>query len=75
MNEASSSATDCQATVSPRRGYYRIPNKFPANRVDGVLAEIVLDKFAEGWPKARIARELRLARRTVIRICASLNNP
>lgn len=58
-----------------KRGYYRIPRKFPTNRVDGALAEVVRTKFAEGWPKARIARELRLARRTVIRICAPLDQP
>jgi hypothetical protein len=52
-----------------RRGYYRIPAKIPANRVDGPLAEAVKAKFAEGWSKARIAREFRLNRRTVIRIC------
>jgi hypothetical protein len=54
----------------PKRGYYRIPTKSPANRVDGPLAEAVLAKYAEGWPKARIAREFRLNRRTVMRICA-----
>jgi hypothetical protein len=52
------------------RGYYRLPKKFPANRVEGVLAEIVRAKFAEGWPKARIAREFRLHRHTVARICS-----
>ena len=51
------------------RGYYRVPKKNPANRVDGALADLVRDKFAEGWPKARIARELRINRRTVARIC------
>lgn len=58
---------DRQAVLSTKRGYYRIPSKFPANRVAGLLAEVVRVKFAEEWPKARIARELRLARRTVIR--------
>jgi hypothetical protein len=57
------------------RGYYRIPTKSPANRIDGPLAEAVRAKFAVGWPKARIAREFRLNRRTVIRICASANRP
>jgi hypothetical protein len=51
------------------RGYYRVPKKSPANRVDGALADLVRDKFAEGWPKARIAREFRINRRTVTRIC------
>jgi len=60
-----------QAAMTARRGYYRIPRKFPSNRVDGLLAEVVRAKFRAGWPKARIARELRLARRTVIRICAA----
>ena len=54
------------------RGYYRIPRKTPANRVEGPLAELVRDKFAAGWSKARIAREFRLNRRTVARICASV---
>ena len=53
-----------------KRGYYRVPKKSPANRVDGALTEIVRTKFVEGWPKARIAREFRLNRRTVARICA-----
>ena len=51
------------------RGYYRVPKKNPANRVDGALADLVRDKFAEGWPKARIAREFRINRLTVARIC------
>ena len=59
----------------PRRGYYRIPTKSPANRVDGPLAEAVQAKYAEGWPKARIAREFRLNRRTVMRICAPIDSP
>jgi len=52
------------------RGYYRVPKKTPTNRVDGALAEIVRAKFADGWPKARIAREFRLHRHTVARICS-----
>jgi DNA invertase Pin-like site-specific DNA recombinase len=52
-----------------KRGYYRVPKKNPANRVDGPLAEIIRAKFAEAWPKARIAREFRINRRTVARIC------
>ena len=40
------------------RGYYRIPKKTPANRVDGALADLVREKFAEGWAKAKIAREI-----------------
>jgi len=51
------------------RGYYRVPKKAPANRVEGALADLVREKFAEGWPKARIAREFRMNRRTVARIC------
>jgi hypothetical protein len=51
------------------RGYYRIPKKAPANRVEGALADLVREKFSEGWPKARIAREFRLNRRTVARLC------
>jgi hypothetical protein len=54
------------------RGYYRVPKKNPANRVDGALAEIVRARFAEGWPKARIAREFRLHRHTVARICSQI---
>jgi hypothetical protein len=56
-----------------KRGYYRVPMNAPANRIDGPLADVVRAKFTEGWPKARIAREFRLNRRTVIRICASLD--
>jgi hypothetical protein len=47
-----------------RRGYYRVPKKCPANRIDGIFAGIIQAKFAEGWPKARIAREFWLNRRT-----------
>lgn len=57
--------------MNGKRGYYRIPTKVPANRIDGPLADAVRTKFDEGWPKARIAREFRLKRRTVIRICAA----
>jgi DNA invertase Pin-like site-specific DNA recombinase len=52
------------------RGYYRVPKKNPANRVDGALADLVRNKFADGWPKARIAREFHINRRTVARICS-----
>jgi hypothetical protein len=55
-----------------KRGYYRVPRNAPANRIDGPLADAVQAKFTEGWPKARIAREFRLNRRTVTRICAPL---
>ena len=58
-----------KSQVSAKRGYYRIPRKSPANRIYGPLEDAVRAKFAEGWPKARIAREFRLNRRTVIRIC------
>lgn len=51
------------------RGYYRVPKLLPANRVSQELANIVVEKFGAGWPKARIAREFRLNRRTVSRIC------
>lgn len=40
------------------------------SRVPTVIAEAILAKFHEGWSKSRIAREFRLNRRTVIRICA-----
>ena len=53
-----------------KRGYYRVSKKCPANRIDGIFAGIIQTKFAEGWPKARIAREFRLNRRTVARICS-----
>jgi hypothetical protein len=51
------------------RGYYRVPKKAPANRVEGALADLVREKFSVGWPKARIAREFRLNRRTVAHLC------
>jgi hypothetical protein len=40
------------------------------SRVPTVIAEAILTKFHEGWSKSRIAREFRLNRRTIIRICA-----
>lgn len=35
------------------------------------IEEAVRERFAEGWSKSRLAREFRLNRRTVIRICAA----
>jgi hypothetical protein len=58
-----------------RRGYYRIPKNNPANRIAGPLSDAVIAKYNEGWSKSRIAREFRLNRRTVIRICGSPNRP
>jgi hypothetical protein len=40
------------------------------SRVPKVIAAAILAKFEEGWSKSRIAREFRLNRRTIIRICA-----
>ena len=40
------------------------------SRVPTAIAEAIVAKFHEGWSKSRIAREFRLNRRTVIRICA-----
>jgi hypothetical protein len=40
------------------------------SRVPNVIAAAILAKYHEGWSKSRIAREFRLNRRTVIRICA-----
>lgn len=40
------------------------------SRVPPVIAEAILTKFHEGWSKSRIAREFRLNRRTIIRVCA-----
>jgi hypothetical protein len=40
------------------------------SRVPAVIAAAILAKFQAGWSKSRIAREFRLNRRTIIRICA-----
>jgi hypothetical protein len=40
------------------------------SRIPNVIAAAILAKFQEGWSKSRIAREFRLNRRTIIRICA-----
>jgi hypothetical protein len=40
------------------------------SKVPTVIVEAILAKFHEGWSKSRIAREFRLNRRTIIRICA-----
>jgi len=39
------------------------------SRVPKVIAAAILAKYQEGWSKSRIAREFRLNRRTIIRIC------
>jgi len=59
--------------MAKRRGYYRIPKQRPGNKVGDALAEMVREKFRQGWPKARIARDFRLNRRTVMRICRDEN--
>ena len=41
------------------------------NRVPPAIEEAVREPFADGWSKSRLAREFRLNRRTVIRICAA----
>jgi hypothetical protein len=43
----------------------------PWNLVPAPVAEAVRAKHRGGWSKSRIAREFRLNRRTVIRICAN----
>jgi hypothetical protein len=40
------------------------------SKIPKVIAEAIVAKFHEGWSKSRIAREFRLNRRTIIRICA-----
>jgi hypothetical protein len=40
------------------------------SKIPAAIREAILAKFREGWSKSRIAREFRLNRRTVIRICA-----
>jgi hypothetical protein len=40
------------------------------SRIPPVVEEAIRAKFQYGWSKSRIAREFRLNRRTVIRICA-----
>jgi hypothetical protein len=40
------------------------------SKIPKVIAEAIVAKFHEGWTKSRIAREFRLNRRTIIRICA-----
>ena len=39
------------------------------NRVPPVIEAAVYDKFKQGWTKSKLAREFRLNRRTIIRIC------
>jgi hypothetical protein len=40
------------------------------SKIPKVIAEAIVAKFHQGWSKSRIAREFRLNRRTIIRICA-----
>ena len=40
-----------------------------ASRVPKVIADAIFVKYHDGWSKSRIAREFRLNRRTIIRIC------
>jgi hypothetical protein len=44
--------------------------RIPRSRVPRAIADVVRAKHREGWSKSRIAREFRLNRRTVIRICS-----
>lgn len=43
---------------------------WPWNRVPPAIEQAIRERFAQGWSKSRLAREFRLNRRTVIRICA-----
>lgn len=40
------------------------------NRIPAPVEEAIRTKYHAGWSKSRIAREFRLNRRTVIRICS-----
>lgn len=51
-----------------KRGYYRV-EKRRSTRTGPIFEEIIRLFHAHGWSKSRIAREFRLNRRTVIRIC------
>jgi hypothetical protein len=44
------------------------------NRVPTAIEEAVYEKFKQGWSKSRLAREFRLNRRTIIRICKARHN-
>jgi hypothetical protein len=46
--------------------------RIPRSRVPRAIADVVRAKHREGWSKSQIAREFRLNRRTVIRICADV---
>lgn len=59
------------ATEQISLGPDEFTNEYSGSRVPSVIAEAILAKFREGWSKSRIAREFRLNRRTVIRICAA----
>ena len=41
------------------------------NRVPPAIEQAFYERFQQGWTKSRLAREFRLNRRTVIRICQS----
>ena len=41
------------------------------NRVPPAIEEAIRERFKQGWSKSRLAREFRLNRRTIIRICNS----
>jgi hypothetical protein len=46
--------------------------RMPRSRIPRAIADVVRAKHREGWSKSQIAREFRLNRRTVIRICADV---
>jgi len=56
---AEKAAGNAQTTPQQRRG----PNQIPEG-----LEEIIRELLGRGWGKSRIARTLRLNRRTVIRV-------
>jgi hypothetical protein len=46
------------------------PPRSSRSRVPTPIEEAIRTKFIAGWSKSRIAREFRLNRRTVIRVCS-----
>ncbi len=58
--------------INPRRstGSWTWRN-WSYNRVPPAIEEAVRERFEQGWSKSKLAREFRLNRRTIIRICAS----
>jgi hypothetical protein len=58
----------CQPQVKGPTGSWTWRN-WSYNRVPPAIEDAIYERFGRGWSKSKLAREFRLNRRTIIRIC------